>query len=565
MKKWGVFVTWHELTGERPSNELLRSRLSAYALQPVLLGLARISAQLVTWQKRQNADGELEAVRQILPKYYPAIKQLCAATGDRIVLSRITILYVAKQALMACPLVGRDIDTPWDDEQVMSCCLMANDLLLGRTPSPADTIIDKAASLLPFNNYLPDPDDPFEIPRNLLLINDIAPQLAGIRSDYRDLAQEFHAATKLSPQEFCESAYCVAAKFITDLAAQNNPAGLVLTADYFRHTKIPEALAEFVGHYTIALDALQQKLRKKPSLDDDFLIFQDHPLIEFLPGHHMCIDPGFLLDKAGKSFYWTLHAGTSPRKQQDHLLGYWAAVVEKYLQWLTERTYLGGGTLASNPYFPNGDEACDLMIKEGSRLVLIEIKASVLTAKAKYGFDANLLQEELLLKAIHGEDRKRKGIAQLSHNIQRFYDGEPINGIKCDQISTIYPMIVFLDKSFTSPYLGPLYKQHFDRARFKRRPLTTPPYAITVSDFESILTRTYKHTLTDIVEDHHRHNRTNDGTVAFGRFAYSKVPLLKGTPAGIDIVRERFSQFHDDLIANVFPPTASSTSGATTP
>jgi len=278
----------------------------------------------------------------------------------------------------------------------------------------------------------------------------------------------------------------------------------------------------------------------------------------------MCIDPGFLVDKAGKSFYWTLHAGTDPKKQL-HLLGYWAAVVEKYLQWLAEQTYLGGGSLASNPRFPNNDEACDLMIKEGSRLVLIEIKASVLTTKAKYSFDANLLQEELLRKAIHGEDGERKGIAQLSHNIQRFYDGEPINGITCGQISTIYPMIVFLDKSFTSPYLGPLYKQHFDRARFKRKPLTTPPYAITVSDFESVLTRTHKHKLTDIIEDYYRHNRTNDGTVAFGRFAYSNVPLLKETPPGIDIVRKRFSQFHDELIANVFPPPAPSNVDPTTP
>jgi len=105
--------------------------------------------------------------------------------------------------------------------------------------------------------------------------------------------------------------------------------------------------------------------------------------------------------------------------------------------------------------------------------VLIEIKASVLTTKAKYSFDANLLQEELLRKAIHGEDGERKGIAQLSHNIQRFYDGERSTELRAANIHDI-SMIVFLDKSFTSPYLGPLYKQHFDRARFKRKPLTTP-------------------------------------------------------------------------------------------
>jgi hypothetical protein len=168
-------ITWKELTGAKPTKELLHGRLARYSLQPILLGFARLSAQLVTWQRRHNAAGEIEALRQMLPRYYPAIKRLAVVDPDRVILSRISILYVAKQALIACPLAGSDINTQWDDEQVMTCCLMANDLLLGREPSPEDTTIDKVASLLPFSNYLPDPDDPLDIPRNLIIIDDIAP------------------------------------------------------------------------------------------------------------------------------------------------------------------------------------------------------------------------------------------------------------------------------------------------------------------------------------------------------------------------------------------------------
>jgi hypothetical protein len=58
----------------------------------------------------------------------------------------------------------------------MTCCLMANDLLLGRTPSPSDTVIHKAVSLFPFSNYLPNADNCLDTARNLIIVNEIAPK-----------------------------------------------------------------------------------------------------------------------------------------------------------------------------------------------------------------------------------------------------------------------------------------------------------------------------------------------------------------------------------------------------
>src|SRR5580704_14514374 len=156
MGRMGILVTWKELRGITPTKAQVQQQLAPYSLQVVLLGLARLSAQLVTWQQKQNSNGELEAIRQMLPGYYPSIAKLVAVNPDRVILTRITLLYVAKQALSVCPLEGRNVETELDDERIMTCCLMANDLLLGRMPRPDDRAIDKAASLLPFSNYLPD-------------------------------------------------------------------------------------------------------------------------------------------------------------------------------------------------------------------------------------------------------------------------------------------------------------------------------------------------------------------------------------------------------------------------
>jgi hypothetical protein len=551
MGRMGVLITWHELTGIRPTDTMLRERLAPFGLRPILLGLARLSAQLTTWHERQNQPVELEIVRRTLPRFYPAVQHLVSTTRDRVILTRVTLLYVAKQALAACRLDGREVETQLDDEQVMGCCFMANDLLLGRRPLPTDSAIDKAASLLPFSNYLPDPDDPLDIPRNLILLDEIAPRLAD-RADYVDLAAEFERSTGLSPQTFCEFVFCLATKFITNLAAQNGPDGLVMTVEYFQHTRVRDGLIAFLGQYGITVEALQTEHSSHGTANDDFGIFRRHPVIEFAPGRYMCIDPGFLLDKAGRAFYWTLHEHT-PANRQTHLLGYWAALIEHYVRWLSVETYRGRGQLVESPRFANNDEACDILMIEGSRLILIEIKASILSARAKYSFDPDVLRDEVLRKAIQGDHGKRKGIAQLRRTVERFQGGEPIAGIRNDQITTIYPIIVFLDKSFVSPYLPALYRDGFDRNTLRRRPLTTSPFVITVADLEGMLPCTHAHDVADILDDYYHCNRTASGEIAFGRLADAHIPLLRDVQRGRDLVRERFSRFNDDLISNIFP------------
>lgn len=222
------------------------------------------------------------------------------------------------------------------------------------------------------------------------------------------------------------------------------------------------------------------------------------------------------------------------------------------MQWLVDQTYQGRGAIATSPRFPNNDEACDLMLREGTRLVLFEIKASTLTAEAKYSFDAGLLKEELLRKALVGDEGERKGIAQLNRTIERFQNGEPINGLTPSQVTRIYPFIVFLDKSFVSPHLATLYREHFDWANLKRRPKTTAPYAITISDLERVLPHTDQNDLTEIIDEFYRYNRTPAGTLAFGRLSDSHIPMLQNKPVGRDVVRERFAQFNSDLISNMF-------------
>jgi hypothetical protein len=216
---------------------------------------------------------------------------------------------------------------------------------------------------------------------------------------------------------------------------------------------------------------------------------------------------------------------------------------------LFEQTYQGAGRFLPSPRFSNGDEASDGCLIEGSALVFIEIKGSILTAQAKYGFDPGTLREELERKAIKGEDGERKGVAQLHYNLQRFLDGDDIAGIDRAAVRTIYPVLVFLDHSFTAPYLNLVYNEHFDSARLRRRYRRTiaPLFSVTIEDLENTLPYTHQLAFNEILESYYRANRK-----MYGELSHSNVPALLGKQPAQDLVRARFEQFGQDLERRFF-------------
>ncbi|MGO4880692.1 MAG: hypothetical protein ACLP59_07710 [Bryobacteraceae bacterium] len=546
MSQYAVLITWRDLTGTEPTMAMLEESLSRFRLSAVLLGITRIAAHLKTWQNEPDFEADRQLARKFLPTYFPGIRVICAQDANRVTFTRLGLLFVVKQACRVCKLDGKNVENDAEVEEILSCCLMANDLLLGRLPQPTDTAIDKAANLLPFANYIPRNSYPMDLARNLLIMEEVAPRLAD-RRDYIDLAALFRTATGLTPRDFCQLAFASSIRFITNLKAQiNDPAtGFLLTPQYFRHSAAaPEAIRSFFDRMSTTPAALQTEAQRD-SLGADFLALQRHPLVQYDADAYVCPDAGFLLDKAGPALYWTLHQAT---RSSSDLLAYWAAVIDRYVHWLFEQAYRGRGHWQPSARFANGDEAADLCLVEGSDLVLLEVKASTLTVKAKYGFAADALLAELQAKAITGTG-ERKGVAQLRHNISRFLEGDEIAGVERAKVRTIYPVLVFLDHSFTGPYVNLVYNERFDSADLRRRhrKTITRLFSLTVHDLENVLPHTDRHGFTDILESFYRANRKIGSELS-----QSSVPLLLGEDPGHDPVRERFEQFGTDLERALF-------------
>jgi hypothetical protein len=552
MAQIGVLVTWREVTGTEPSTAQLQERLRPFQLEAVLIGFSRLAAVLETWKNEPSFATDQAFARQYLPSYYPAIRRLYETSTHRVTFTRIGILFVLKHACAVCQDDGRLVQTQADVETLLSCCLLANDLLLGRLPTRQDTAMEKAANLLPFTNYVPQDSYPTDLARNLVIVERIAPTLTE-RADYVDLAALFAEVTGVLPRRFCELTLATCTKFITNInqQLQDPTTALLLTPTFYEHIAISaEEVTAFLARLRTTPAELRAAVAQQAGPGSDFLLFQRRPLIAINGPAAVCPDPGFLMDKAGPGLYWTLHEAT-PAVRRHALLTYWCYLIERYVHWLFAQTYQGPGQFHPSPRFTDGAEAGDILLQEGSTLLLFEVKASILTVQAKYGFSPDVLADELQRKAITGEDGERKGVAQLRHTVTRWLDGTDIIGIDRERVRMIQPILVFLDRAFTSPYLNRVYNEHFNSPALRhqyRRIKMTPLFSITVDDVENLLPYTHAHRLTEILESYYRVNRGMYSTPS-----RSQIPLLQNATPGIDVVRQGFHAFADEMERRFFP------------
>src|SRR6185436_8715125 len=98
--------------------------------------------------------------------------------GNISVFNRITLLFMIKEAILYARHDGKSIATGQEVERIGLCFLMANDLVLGYTPQPTDTLLQSVAGLLPFGDLLPRETPMEDMVRNRLMLTQIVERLA---------------------------------------------------------------------------------------------------------------------------------------------------------------------------------------------------------------------------------------------------------------------------------------------------------------------------------------------------------------------------------------------------
>lgn len=110
----------------------------------------------------------------------------------------------------------------------------------------------------------------------------------------------------------------------------------------------------------------------------------------------------------------------------------------------------------------NKKQLIDYVVKDGTKILLIEFKDVLLSADAKHSADATTLFAALDLNLISSKSGKPKGLGQLMNAIQ-YIDKMPVefNNIISSSNCIIYPIVAYTDNSMDFDGIIKVYNQKF--------------------------------------------------------------------------------------------------------
>ena len=552
MAKFAVLITHREIVGKEPTRDDLGTVLKKYSRREVVNFFGKLNCLLATWQNEPNIERDSKLATYLLPVYQERLQAIRNGPLTRLLFSRLTLLFILKQACLVSPSEGSSVTTDAGRADMGLCCLMANDLVLNSVPSASDDMLRKIANLLPFSDYVPTDHYPMEIARTKLILEEIL-TLPEIKEgkDFVDISKLFEEKFGLSPQVFCELVFGCATRSL-DISPEKlaDPEALILRDTYFQHSTISSKLvAQFLSKVAIPETEFAAKIAesvKRPG--DDLTVIQQFPIIEIVPQRFLCIDPGFLVEKSGRGFYWALFSELS-NAEKTKLPGFWGKLFESYVNFIIKRCYTAGGRFIPAPRFANGDPSFDACLLEGRDLIVFEHKSSVLRADAKYAGDVEKLRSELNAKFVEGEENERKGVAQLNHNLCRFLSGELLGELDPKDISRIYPVLVCLEGSMTAPYVAQYlrdkFKEIYPRKKFLQ--VVTPLFTLGITDVENLLGYLDSFELARILDSYHAENKTPLTSISG-----SVVPLLRRAKPGKNLVKQKFEEFAQIMEKDLF-------------
>lgn len=553
MARGAVLITYAEVIGKKPSMSDLQTVLAKYQRIQVITLLGKLNCLLDTWRNDPSFDLDTQLSDYMLPDYRLKIREIRKGPVKRIAFARLTLLYLIKHACLLCPESGGHVGDRNSLQEMGVCCLMANDLVLLGIPSARDSTIQKATSLMPFADYVAHDEYPSDIARTLFMFEEVA-EMPEVRKqpNFLDLPTLFQACMGMSHREFCALIFGCATRYfgVKKEELRQSPNALFLGVDYFRNTVLPsESVRQFFHKVAVTEEQFAKRICESSGRPgDDLTLIQRYPLIEVTNGTYMCLDPGFLVEKAGRALYWSLFTEIPQRETKDQLSSFWGTVFEEYINYILSSSYSAGGHFVPSPRFRNGDRAFDACLLEGRDLIVFEHKSSVLRADAKYGGNVAKLEQQLRLKFVEGHEEGKKGLAQLNNHLRRFLEGEPVGGIDRENVGRIYPVLVCLDRSLVRPFMGRYLDEKFREGSPKKFPqVITPLFTMSVNDIENLLPYLQTTNLSAILESYYSNNKHMLTSISS-----SSVPILKHARRGKDVIGEKFSNFAKQMEKELF-------------
>jgi hypothetical protein len=245
-------------------------------------------------------------------------------------------------------------------------------------------------------------------------------------------------------------------------------AGEGLVVDLKLSSSVASLYNKLLPHISISLDELANEAQKSTNLENEFRLWRLYPLVRLSEHKVICIDLGFLVDKLETGVFWVVRNELAKIGESKAIFDLWGDVFENYAASIIKRGIDSQKPPKEN-YFvsPHYDqkaenECTDILVCSEDSLILLECKASVLSAQIKLGGEFHEFREGIA-KVI-----EESGVKQLWDAIQDLAHvnedkRKEIKGIDISKVGKVYPVMVLADHTFSSLYMNWLLKSEFQR------------------------------------------------------------------------------------------------------
>jgi hypothetical protein len=473
--------------------------------------------------------------------------------GEGFVFSRYTLLWLMRQAFSTCPTDGNHLNTGEGLRVFGEACLIANDLAAFTTPKPLPTDLAVAANFIPQTEYFSQEDYDRDIARTLYLLTDLAPRSLG--TVLPAFAERLQVLLGYDVTRYCDLAFASAMKPLAAQteAVENYRVVTIAPADFTTTTIPVETAEQFLNSMAAGEQDFRDKIVDDQGYASDFTVFRERPFLrrgaDLVP-----IDLGFVLDKAGRSLFWTA-LKNCPEGDRETLLRQWGHLFQSYVHAILSGVGTPGSTLFDGPIFSDDAEVSDSAVREGTTLILLECKASTIRSGIKYADDPAALERVLESRFVQGEGHGRKGLAQLSHAIKRFAEGNAIvdrlsgHQILPADIRKIIPVLIHLDNALRTPGIP-----HYMSTRFKsfgraKRFTVTPLVLLPITELEELEGHLARTVLSEFLESFMSLLKADKTAVFLTRV----LPILKGETRRRGATLTIFDRYMDGLVHRLFP------------
>lgn len=462
--EFAVYETYEDMFGKKSSLTELAGEITQCSLSSLLWVCATVVTGVQLWDR---SDPPLDVYVDLLKLFFPPNLVVRFQIGfwnkdpRREVFHRRQLLLIAKLGILHCGLGG--IDLRRNPERFGSILLKANDQFHhGLLPGPDDLVSDKEkfartiAELVAVTEY-GKPNIGHQLARNNLLLTHYVRELQS-DADYVNVAGEYEDLVGFSTEENTAMVFGLHARFGRNLVEtiKTDAGALPFSIQTFSQTSLPiPKRTKFLATVSATPAAMKRELLRRDYGPNDFTIFRKFPAVEQWYNAHLksfwigylLMDNQMLIEKQVGGPYW--HAVS---KYGQRFIRFWGKVFERYVDDLLANSC--AGTTARfipdvrDPKDPHS-QICDGLVIDGESLVVIETKAPIFSAEAKYSGNYTLLAEEVDSKMVRDrETGKKKAAIQLADAVRALTEDPSILlgvGVDLSRISRIYPLVVTLD------------------------------------------------------------------------------------------------------------------------